>query len=166
MRGQSVIDSQSFFHRDPFYEAEQLIIPTATVLCEACWPSLRLGIESTANRPLKFRKLVVVHPATLIILRTPSTTQFSCNVKLLFKQTLNGIIKDIRERRLALFSNATIPDWNIFRTCAIDDVLRGGESYKLAWPWGLPNGTEDEFGRFRHYAHLCKVNLLAYVTCL
>ena len=152
--GKSNGDAESVFYRIPLYEADQLIIPTATALCEPSWSTIRSTFEATAYSVPFSRQLIVLHPASLVILRSPDP-QTSIEVKRRFRETLSGVIADVEERRVGLLGAGAFSESSAFRRHAIDDIVHGGEPYKLAWPWGLEGSVEEE---------LCTVLLSAHMA--
>jgi len=144
VKKESPMTGRLFYH-DPLFESYEYIVPMATVLCEPAWKQVRALIEATTNRPISLRKAIAIHPATLIILRTPgmpSEKTFSKLKRQMLKETLG----DIEDRKVVLLNNLAFPQAGPFHDCAIYDVLAGGEGYRLSWGEGLQDGINDEFG--------------------
>lgn len=52
-------------------------------------------------------------------------------------------IQLIKENELALLGNGAVPDRSPFRECSIDDILAGGEPYRLYWQWGIEEPDQE-----------------------
>lgn len=101
-------------------------------------------MQGSAERAPRFRQILAIHPATLVRLRSSAPTAARGD----FKSALKTMVEDVTACRVGLLSALAFPPTSIFRQHALYDILKGGEGYKLAWPWGLTDPAEDETGKF------------------
>lgn len=133
------------FHNEAVADGDEYLLPMATVLCEPAWQQIRLLMSKAASKPLRIKKMVAVHPATIVILRTPSlpTEKTFAGRK---RELLARTLQEIEDCKTPLLNTMAFPETSAFHQCAIPDILTGGEGYKLAWGEGLEDGINDEFG--------------------
>lgn len=144
------IPIEQFFYNRVYQAAEEFLLPMATVLCEPAWEEqIQVLLEEANIDPGRQTQAVVLHPATLVILRTSSSPSERTFAKRK-KDVLARVLPDIAARRVPLLGNIALPEDSLFRNCAIHDIISGGEGYRLTWGEGLPDGINDEFGECMH----------------
>lgn len=132
----------SFFYRDPLADVQDIIIPAATAFCEESFSKIRKHFER------RHSTLFALHPATLVMLRRPQK-EANTEAKQRYRNAIKQIADEVEERRLAVLSSAAFPKMSKFQDTAVEVVLKGGEPFKLAWPFGLDDGLIEEFCRNR-----------------
>ncbi|KAK9893413.1 hypothetical protein P389DRAFT_20937 [Cystobasidium minutum MCA 4210] len=134
------ISSTLFWHEPLPYTADELIIPVSSLVCDAAWSRIRSYINNTRDNDNGSRKLVAIHPATLVRLRTQTS---SSKLNSYFRAGLKETVQLIKENQLAMLGNRAFPARNPFRECSLDDILAGGEPYRLYWPWGIEEPDQE-----------------------
>lgn len=58
----------------------------------------------------------------------------------------------IKENQLVMFGNGAFPQKSRFYDAALDDVIIGGESFQLSWPYGIEEPDQEVRTLLHHYS--------------